>query len=463
MGNYEVVSDPPDIISPMGAIPKTDGGVRLIHDCSRPDGLSVNDYCTEEWHQKFSRVEDAAKLVTEGCFMAKIDLQSAYRSVSISKHSQRVTGLKWQFSKTTVFLRDKKLCFGSRYAPGIFYRLTQAVKRMLKRRGLDAVVVYLDDFFIKADTLANCAAALDTTIKLLRKLGFQINWNKVIDPCTKLTFLGIEIDSIEMCLRLPNDKLVKVRQELALFQKRKRVSKKQLQSLAGKLNFCASVVYGGRVYSRRIINTINSMRADNHKVKLNGGIQADIQWWHSFMSTFNGKSMLLDKQPIQSVFTDSCSMAAGGAFQGDWFYLNWELDWPFVANLHINSKETLAVFLAVCRWAPYWQNKRIYIQSDNVFTVATLNRGTSSNPFLMACLRTLFWLSATYNFHLTARYIRGSVNTLADSISRIHEPKHMFNILPMMSPSSLHHHMSEESFCFLFGRSSSSDETGIQA
>ena len=89
--------------------------------------------CTEEWHHKFSRVEDASKLVTEGCFMAKIDLQSAYRSVSFSEHSQRVTGLKWQFGKTTVFLCDKKLCFGSRYAPGIFLRLTQAVKRILKK------------------------------------------------------------------------------------------------------------------------------------------------------------------------------------------------------------------------------------------------------------------------------------------------------------------------------------------
>ena len=51
MGNHEVVSEPPNIISPMGAIPKSDGGVRLIHDCSRPDGLSVDDYCSEEWHQ----------------------------------------------------------------------------------------------------------------------------------------------------------------------------------------------------------------------------------------------------------------------------------------------------------------------------------------------------------------------------------------------------------------------------
>ena len=188
--------------------------------------------------------------------MTKIDLQSAYRSVSISKHSQRVTGLKWQFGNTTVFLPDKKLCFGSRYAPGIFQRLTQAVKRMLKRQGLDAVVVYLDDFFIKADTLANCAAALDTTIKLLRKLGFQINWNKVIDPCTKLTFLGIEIDSIEMCLRFPNDNLVKVRKELALFQKRKRLSKNSCNPLLGNSVFAQAWYMAAEC---PIINAINSM------------------------------------------------------------------------------------------------------------------------------------------------------------------------------------------------------------
>ena len=93
------------------------------------------------------------------------------------------------------------------------------------------------------------------------KLGFNINWNKVVDPTTKLTFLGIEIDSVEMCLRLPEEKLIQIRQELANFQHRKRASKKQLQSLAGKLNFCASVVYGGRVYSRRITDTINLLKA----------------------------------------------------------------------------------------------------------------------------------------------------------------------------------------------------------
>jgi hypothetical protein len=43
-GNYVPSKSVPVIVSPLGAIPKSDGGVRLIHDCSRPAGLAVNDY-----------------------------------------------------------------------------------------------------------------------------------------------------------------------------------------------------------------------------------------------------------------------------------------------------------------------------------------------------------------------------------------------------------------------------------
>ena len=74
-------------------------------------GLAVNDYCTSDWKQKFARVDDAAKLVTPGCFMAKVDLKLAYWFVPRSKHSQQVVGLKSQFGNNTVYLHDTRLCF----------------------------------------------------------------------------------------------------------------------------------------------------------------------------------------------------------------------------------------------------------------------------------------------------------------------------------------------------------------
>ena len=51
--NNIICEKPPSIISPIAVIPKSDDNVRLIHDCSRPNGQAVNDYCSSEWKQKF--------------------------------------------------------------------------------------------------------------------------------------------------------------------------------------------------------------------------------------------------------------------------------------------------------------------------------------------------------------------------------------------------------------------------
>ncbi|MEW8544940.1 MAG: reverse transcriptase domain-containing protein [Candidatus Thiodiazotropha sp.] len=451
-GHYVICHTPPAIVSPMAAIPKPDGDVRLIHDCSRPSGKSVNDYCSSEWGQKFSRVDDAAALMTDGCYFAKVDLKSAYRSVKISESSQKATGLKWNFDGTEVFLRDSRLCFGAKLSPGIFHRLTQAVKRMMARRGFDLLIVYLDDFLIIADSKEKCATALNCLIQLLRKLGFSIHWGKVVDPTTRIIFLGIELDSLSMSLSLPADKLNTFKAELKEFLQRKRASKRQLQAIAGRLSWAAGVVKGGRVFLRRIFDQIGMLKHASHKAVISPEMRQDLLWWYTFLETFNGKSAILDQQPLFSVFTDACDDAAGGSFYQDWFYFNWAQDLPEAATLHINEKEVLAVVLAAQRWAKFWVNKRIILHSDNMVTVSCVNRGTSRNKLVMRCLRRLFWLSASYNFHLTARYLKGCLNVAADSASRLHSPGYLQTLLPFTDYSPLWLHMSSQSLHFLLNR-----------
>ena len=50
---------------------------------------------------KFARVDDAANLMTNGCYFSKVDLRKAYRSVKVSYQSQQVTGamLGFQWAK----------------------------------------------------------------------------------------------------------------------------------------------------------------------------------------------------------------------------------------------------------------------------------------------------------------------------------------------------------------------------
>ena len=57
------------------------------------------------------------------------------------------------------------------------------------------------------------------------------------------------------------------------------------QKALGKLNICTSVIYGGRAYSRRIIDELKRLKAENHKVILCVSIKADITWWQTFVAT----------------------------------------------------------------------------------------------------------------------------------------------------------------------------------
>ncbi|CAC5420024.1 unnamed protein product [Mytilus coruscus] len=135
-GNYVFAEKTPRIISPLAVIPKPDGGVRIIHDCSRPEVSAVNSFVGEIEKQRFQTLDEASKLVTPNCYMAKVDLKTAYRSVNLSSQSQEVTGLKWTFPDGTEYtFYDTKLPFGSKLAPHIFHKLSEAVSRMMSRRG----------------------------------------------------------------------------------------------------------------------------------------------------------------------------------------------------------------------------------------------------------------------------------------------------------------------------------------
>lgn len=168
-GNYVVTHVKPTIISALGAIPKPNSSeVRIIHDCSRPHGKAVNDYITIDTF-KFQTLDDAIKLLQPGSYMAKIDLRHAYRSIPIHPDNYRATGCKWRFEgddKFTYFY-DTRLPFGAKSSPGIFHRISQAVKRMMARRGFNDIVVYLDDFLVVASTKQKCNEAYTVLKELL--------------------------------------------------------------------------------------------------------------------------------------------------------------------------------------------------------------------------------------------------------------------------------------------------------
>jgi hypothetical protein len=268
--------------------------------------------------------------------------------------------------------------------------------------------------------------AQNCLIALLRRLGFAIAWDKVEGPSRNMIFLGIEIDTVSGLFTLPERKLIEFHELVMDILARSRVSLKQLQALAGKLNWASSVVRGGRSYLRRILDVMKPLKSSRHKVKMSSELKDDLVWWRSFLRVFNGKRFLVQDKVTHLVWTDACIKAGGMYYKGDWQYVQWTKDFPQWKMSHINVKETAMIWVAAKRWAPSWQDGNVVIFSDNQVAVRCINKGTSRNPLIMSIIRDLFWLSVVYNVNIECRFLPGKDNCLADAISRLHQRGQLF-------------------------------------
>lgn len=132
-----------------------------------------------------------------------------------------------------------------------------------------------DDVLIIGDSKHECEWPYRELIRLLGELGFSINWDKAVAPTQRLTFLGIGIDTVLRQLSLPESKLCELRALLGETLTKRSITKRDLQllqSLVGKLNFAARVIFGWRTLMRRIIDVMNKLwhvaTAPSHSTQL---------------------------------------------------------------------------------------------------------------------------------------------------------------------------------------------------
>ena len=419
-GRYVQCATPSPLVSALGAIPKPERGkIRLIHDCSRPHGGALNDYTTAESF-KYQSLNDAKALIQPGDFVGKIDLSNAYRSVKIHPDDYPFTGLTWKFERDEngTFMIDTRLPFGAAASPKILNDLTQAVRRIMAARGRCGIVAYLDDFLCIGRTYQECLAAMTDLMAVLRKLGFSINYNKVEGPAMILTFLGVQINTLDYTLSLLERKLKELQQEAFSILGQKQISKRGLQSIVGKLNWGAQIILGGRQHMRRLKDRINSLQSPRHKSRITTCMQEDLLWWIRNANQFNGITPIAENRPVVSVCTDACDSGGGAYHQGEWCHVAW-IDWPEVAALHINYKEVMALVPAVCLWGHTWRGQRVYVYCDNQAAVGIFNRGTAKDPLVMDALRNVFMASMVHDFRIHAIYYPGKQNIVADAASRL--------------------------------------------
>ena len=111
---------------------------------------------------------------------------------------------------------DKVLPFGLRSAPLIFSAIADALQFMMGQNGVKFADHYIDDFItLGKPNSTECADNVQLMLSTCEKAGVPIEANKSEGTASCITFLGIEIDTVTMELRLPKEKLSQLHQVMS--------------------------------------------------------------------------------------------------------------------------------------------------------------------------------------------------------------------------------------------------------
>ncbi|XP_068584257.1 uncharacterized protein [Cebidichthys violaceus] len=399
---------------------------RLIFDLSAPhtgSAPSVNSLIPPEpFSLHYSTVDNAIKLIKlagQGASRSKTDIIEAFKIIPIHPSQWHLFGFKWE-SKLYFAVR---LTFGCKSSPAIFNQVSEALCWILLNRvRVPSLLHLLDDFLLIDPPQDNAGASLSKLKLMFKHLGVPLSDEKTTGPTTCLEFLGITLDTIEMKASLPAEKLERIGDISQSYTTSEVVTKQDLLSLLGHLNYAMRVVPQGRSYISSLLDLASSVPNLHDVISLNEGCRSDLRFWSRLLRHWNGVTFFYDDVVHSSdsikFFTDAApSVGFGGYYQGQWFANSWPHSFP---KLDPSSAlyEIHPIAVACPIWGKFWRRKRIAVQCDNQAVVGIINKGRSSSLVIMPFMRCISWLSVTQNFILTARFVPGHTNVIADALSR---------------------------------------------
>ena len=151
---------------------------------------------------------------------------------------------------------------------------------------------YLDDFLFVGNSRSNCMALLRTFEMLCAELGVPLAQEKTEGPTQTITYLGLEIDTLQRQIRVPVIKVQKICSQIQQTLCKCKITLVEVQSLVGSLNFLCKAIAPGKAFMRRIIALTTGLT----KVRVNKGARLDLLMWLRFLSHFNGVSAFLSAE-----------------------------------------------------------------------------------------------------------------------------------------------------------------------
>ena len=405
----ECQREPGDFVSPIFTREKKDGSLRVILNLKN---LNNSVYYN---HFKLESLDNVLNIIQTGVWMASVDLKDAFYTIPVHASHQKYLKFSW---------KDKLYKFqampnGYAEAMRVFTKILKPPFSYLRQRGFSSVV-FVDDTYLQGSSFEECLQNVHETVAILQKLGFTIHAKKsVLTPTQCIEFLGFIIDSRSMTVTLSGEKRDKIMHKIRDFRVRNTKTIRDLASIIGSLISTFPAVPLGPLHYRNLerfkIQQLKLARGNFQAVLVTLPLAAmeKIFWWESnLISSFRN----IKTPPVDCTITTDASHKGWGATDG---HTPTGGRWGLSEKTHINVLELKAAFFAIKAYCSSKVFKHIRIRSDNCTAIAYINHMGGIKALECDTLAKELWeFCNSRNIWLSAAYIPGKINTVADKLSR---------------------------------------------
>ena len=354
--------------------------------------------------------------IGKGTLIAKGDILDAYYILKIEKQSYRLLGFFWNGD----YYFQKCLPMGLTTSCKEFELFSRAVQWILKNKlNVKNMSHIIDDYMFFGDPNTNdCLNSLNAFLELSKTLGIPIKNEKTVLPTTRAELHGILVDTDQMKMFVPDDK---VKRAILLIDKiicAEKVTLRSLQSLAGLLNFLTKVIKSGRIFLRRLYWLTRGPPISTRKIRVTNEIRNDLNIWKYLLTHFNGSLIIKEinwNTPDFKIFSDASGNGYGAVCGDQWICGTFPDIWHDKA---IAIKELVPIFLVMIIWHKMFENSNVLFYVDNMSVVSVLNAQTAQDIDLMKMLRKIIVIAMLNNITFHSKHIPGKLNVVCDCISQ---------------------------------------------
>lgn len=238
-------------------------------------------------YSTFDHVVSLVQRAGKNAICGKHDIKPAFRLFPIYPRCFDLLGFKLNGK----YYIDKMLQMGCSQSCSYFETCSSFIEWTVKSEAdSDNVDHYLDDFFFVGESnTKQYQNLMDILVNVCERMGVPLAHEKTEGPKTIIEYLGLTIDTEQMLIKIPIDKIV----ELFVLNKKK-VTLKELQSLAGSLALCTRAFTAGRTFIRQICTCMGKVRKSFHFIKVINALKYDLLVWIQFLDNFNDITYIHD-------------------------------------------------------------------------------------------------------------------------------------------------------------------------